>query len=53
MTPEFAETIMNMPDEKIEQLFSDMGIEINLQATPKMMFEDVEQDLIDNEFNGE
>jgi len=53
MTPEFVETIMNMSDEKLENLFADMGIEINLNATPNMMFEDVEQELIDNEFIGE
>ncbi len=49
MTPEFVETIMNMSDEKIEQLFADMGIEINLNATPKMIFEDVDQETLDNE----
>ena len=53
MTPEYRDFIMNMSEEKIERLFADMGIEIDLSGPAPVAFEDVEQDIIDNEFNDE
>lgn len=51
LTPEFADFVMNMSDEKITNLFADMGIEINLNGPIPVAYEDVEQDVIDNEFD--
>lgn len=53
LTPEYRDFIMNMSDEKIERLFADMGITIDLNGPNPIAFEDVEQEVIDNEFDDE
>lgn len=53
MTPEFRDFVMNMSDEKIERLFADMGISIDLKGPTPVAFEDVEQEVIDAEFEDE
>ena len=53
LTKEFADFVMNMSDEKIERLFNDMGITIDLNKNPPLVFEDVEQEVIDAEFEDE
>lgn len=50
MTTEFAEFVMQLSDEKIERLFADMGITIDLNGPVPVAFEDVEQEIIDSEF---
>lgn len=53
MTTEFRDFVMNMSDEKIERLFADMGISIDLKGPTPVAFEDVEQEVIDAEFEDE
>lgn len=53
LTPKYRDFIMNMSDEKIERLFADMGITIDLKGPTPVAFEDVEQEVIDNEFDDE
>jgi hypothetical protein len=50
LTPEYRDFVMQLSDEKIERLFADMGIEIDLNGPSPVAFEDVEQDIIDSEF---
>ena len=53
LTPEYRDFVMQLSDEKIERLFADMGISIDLNGPTPVVFEDVEQDVIDAEFEDE
>mgnify|MGYP001571034771 CR=1 FL=1 len=51
MSDTFADFVMKLSDKKLIQLFADMGIHIDLNGPVPLVFEDVEQEIIDQEFD--
>jgi hypothetical protein len=49
----FAEFVDQMNDKNVVELFNSMGIEVKLDSERPLAFEDVEQYIIDHEFDDE
>jgi len=49
----FAEFVDQMNDKNVVELFNNMGIEVKLDSERPLAFEDVEQYIIDHEFDDE
>lgn len=49
----FADFVDQMNDKNVVELFNSMGIEVKLDSDRPLAFEDVEQYIIDHEFDDE